>query len=116
MPRFPVISTIIVALAVATMIGLGIWQLQRKGEKEALLALYAANATKPAMAFPEIGPVSDDALFRQSSATCMRWSNGAANRDVIARASRGCSILPNARQAPTVRACSRQWGLRTGPI
>ena len=37
MPRFPVISTIIVALAVATMIGLGIWQLQRKGEKEALL-------------------------------------------------------------------------------
>ena len=72
MPRFPVISTIIVALAVATMIGLGIWQLQRKGEKEALLALYAANATKPAMAFPEIGPVSDDALFRQSSATCMK--------------------------------------------
>ena len=40
-PRgWPVIPTILVLAAVATMIALGIWQLQRKGEKEALIALF----------------------------------------------------------------------------
>ena len=38
MMRFPLIPTVLVAAAVASMIGLGVWQLQRKGEKEALIA------------------------------------------------------------------------------
>ena len=43
--RWPLIPTILVAAAVATMIGLGIWQLQRREEKLALLeALAAAQA------------------------------------------------------------------------
>jgi len=40
--RIPVFSTIVVIAAVLTMIGLGIWQLQRKTEKEALIASYEA--------------------------------------------------------------------------
>ena len=36
--KLPLIPTILVALAVAAMIGLGIWQLERRKEKEALLA------------------------------------------------------------------------------
>ena len=40
---WPVIATILVVAAVATMIALGVWQLQRKGEKEALIALYQRN-------------------------------------------------------------------------
>jgi surfeit locus 1 family protein len=40
--RLPLVPTLIVATAVAVMIGLGIWQLQRKGEKEALIAQYRA--------------------------------------------------------------------------
>jgi cytochrome oxidase assembly protein ShyY1 len=71
MPRLPLIPTIIVALAVATMIALGVWQLQRKGEKEALIALYAANREKPAIAFPPMAPVADSAMFRESSANCL---------------------------------------------
>ncbi len=80
MPRLPVIPTIIVALAVATMVALGIWQLQRKAEKEALIALYAANRAKPAIAYPPMGPVADSAMFRRSSAHCLEvidWQSSA---------------------------------------
>ena len=52
--KLPIIPTILVALAVATMIGLGIWQLDRKKQKEALLASYAAAAGKPPIGWPAI--------------------------------------------------------------
>ena len=39
--KLPLVPTILVGLAVAVMIGLGIWQLERRKEKEALLATYA---------------------------------------------------------------------------
>ena len=71
MKRIPVIPTIIVGLAMAIMIAMGMWQIQRKGEKEAQLALYAANLQKPEMAFPEIPPVTDEAMFRRSAAHCI---------------------------------------------
>lgn len=71
MKRIPIVATIVVALAVAAMIALGVWQLKRAGEKEALLAHYAANLGKPPMAFPKLGPVATDAMFRKSSSTCL---------------------------------------------
>jgi len=77
MKRLPVLPTLLVALAMAGMVALGVWQLQRKGEKEALLALYAANLRKPAMAFPRMAPVPHEAMFRRSSALCLEvtgWS------------------------------------------
>ena len=40
--RIPIFSTIVVIAAALTMIGLGIWQLGRKTEKEALIAQYQA--------------------------------------------------------------------------
>lgn len=70
--RLPIIPTIIVAAAVLTMIALGIWQLQRMGEKEALIALYRSNLGKPAMSFPELGPVPREAMFRSSSVLCLQ--------------------------------------------
>lgn len=70
MPRFPLVPTLIVGLAVAAMIGLGVWQLQRKAEKEAALAEYALNLDRPAMAFPRV-PVGDRYLFRRASALCL---------------------------------------------
>ena len=54
--KLPIIPTILVALAVATMIGLGIWQLERRQQKEALLASYAAAAGKPPIGWPSIPP------------------------------------------------------------
>lgn len=69
MTRWPVIPTAIVAMAIAAMIGLGIWQLDRRGEKAALIAQYRANLTKPVMAFPRFG--GDAHLFRRASALCL---------------------------------------------
>src|SRR3546814_6667843 len=54
------------------MIGLGVWQLQRRAEKEATLALVAANPAKPPVAFPAHPPVPPELLFRRSSAHCLR--------------------------------------------
>jgi surfeit locus 1 family protein len=47
MRRVPIIPTIIVIAAVAIMVGLGIWQLQRAEWKTRLLAQYAEAATMP---------------------------------------------------------------------
>ncbi|PZU11946.1 MAG: hypothetical protein DI605_00150 [Sphingomonas sp.] len=71
MRRIPVVPTILVMLAVAAMIALGVWQLQRRHEKEALLALYAANVARPPAAFAALWPIDDHSLFREASATCL---------------------------------------------
>jgi surfeit locus 1 family protein len=70
--RVPVIATTVVALCVAAMIALGIWQLQRATWKNALIARYSANRNLPPMAFPRFPPVSDDAMFRKSQVNCLR--------------------------------------------
>jgi cytochrome oxidase assembly protein ShyY1 len=49
MRRLPLLPTIVVAAAVATMIGLGIWQLHRAEWKDRLLAEHAAAAALPAL-------------------------------------------------------------------
>jgi len=56
MRRLPILPTLIVALAVAAMIALGIWQLQRARWKEGLLAQYAAAAAMPAV---DLDPLLD---------------------------------------------------------
>ncbi|MDB5712105.1 MAG: hypothetical protein JWL96_4175 [Sphingomonas bacterium] len=71
MKRIPVVATIVVSLAIVAMIALGIWQLQRRGEKEALLAQLAANQRLAPIAFPAI-PVGDDLLFRRASVFCLK--------------------------------------------
>ena len=72
MTRWPVIPTIIVALAVATMVALGVWQLQRKGQKEALVARYEAAAGLPAVTWPVVPDPSSLPLFQRSSVMCIR--------------------------------------------
>lgn len=72
MKRLPVLATLIVCLAVAAMIALGVWQLDRRVEKEALIARYAANRDLPPMAYPDRAPVADEAMFRKSRVTCLR--------------------------------------------
>jgi len=69
--KLPIIPTILVALAVATMIGLGIWQLERRQQKEALLASYAAAAGKPPIGWPVIPPKEPLPLFRAATGNCL---------------------------------------------
>ena len=70
MKRLPIIPTIIVGLAIAIMIALGVWQLQRKAEKEEMIAQYAANITRPEITFPS-DPIDDALLFRKAVGRCL---------------------------------------------
>ncbi len=69
--KLPIVPTILVALAVATMIGLGIWQLERRQQKEALLAAYAAAADRPPIGWPSVPPKEPLPLFRSATANCL---------------------------------------------
>ncbi len=70
--RLPLIPTLFVAAAVATMIGLGFWQIRRAQWKESLLARYAAAQGLPEIAFPTITLTGEPPLFRRASGLCMR--------------------------------------------
>ena len=70
--RWPLIPSLVVAAAVLTMIGLGIWQLRRADEKQALLARYEAAQGLPPIAFPTIPMGEALPLFRHASGHCMR--------------------------------------------
>jgi surfeit locus 1 family protein len=73
MRRLPIIPTIVVAAAVAAMVGLGIWQLQRAQWKERLLADYARAQALPALDLDPLldgrGPVPPLA-FRRALVSC----------------------------------------------
>lgn len=75
MKRWPLIPTILVVAAVATMIGLGIWQLQRKAEKEALLTRFAAAEGLPPVAWPVVPDPRALPLYRQSAVQCIKVVN-----------------------------------------
>ena len=82
--RLPLIPTILVAAAVATMIGLGIWQFSRAGEKQAMLKRYAAAQGLPEIAFPTMPTKSELPLYRRASGLCIRvvgW-NATAGEDL----------------------------------
>ena len=77
--RLPLVATIVVLAAVALMIGLGIWQLQRAKWKEGLLARYAAADKLPPIAFPTLPLRSDQLpLFRHATGVCLRIVGGRA--------------------------------------
>lgn len=70
--RLSLAPTLVVAAAVLVMIALGVWQLQRRAEKNAMLSLVASNPAKASVAFPAYPPVPPELLFRRSSAHCLR--------------------------------------------
>lgn len=75
--RVPIVATLIVLVAVGTMVSLGFWQLRRADEKAALLAVLRENPFRPPAAFPLTGPVPDSLLYRRSTVACPavhRWS------------------------------------------
>ena len=71
--RLPLIPTIVVALAVATLAALGVWQLQRATWKEGLLARYAQAGKLPPITWPTV-PLKDEQLplFRHATGVCVR--------------------------------------------
>jgi surfeit locus 1 family protein len=70
--KLPLVPTILVGLAVAVMIGLGIWQLDRRAEKESLLATYRAAEGKPPIGWPAVPPKEPLPLFRSATGNCLQ--------------------------------------------
>lgn len=70
--RLPLIPTVLVVAAVATMIALGVWQLRRASEKELLLQRYTAAQGLPPIAFPTMPIKGELPLYRRASGLCMR--------------------------------------------
>ena len=70
--KLPVVPTVIVALAVATMIGLGIWQLSRAQWKDRLIEQYRAAEKLPPIAFPTTPLTEPLPLFRWTTGYCLR--------------------------------------------
>jgi cytochrome oxidase assembly protein ShyY1 len=71
--RLPIVPTIIVAAAVAAMIWLGMWQLQRAKWKEGLLSQYARAEQLPPIVYPTVPLRADQLpLFRHATGVCLR--------------------------------------------
>jgi surfeit locus 1 family protein len=70
MIRFPIVPTMLVAAAVATMVALGVWQLQRADWKDGLLERYAAASRLPSMAWPVSAARGEEYYFRKAQGYC----------------------------------------------
>lgn len=71
--RLPVAATIVVALAVALLVGLGVWQLQRAKWKEGLVASYARAEKLPPITWPTVPLRSvEPLLFRHATGMCLK--------------------------------------------
>jgi len=77
--RLPFIPTLIVLIAVGVMIWLGVWQLDRMEEKEALLEKYAAAATDAGIVdWPADQAEAEDLLYRRARLSCLAVSGSSA--------------------------------------
>ena len=71
MKRIPTIPTIIVLAAVAVMLRLGFWQIDRMHQKEALLAKYAAvQGSTVLVPWPSAGTDRGALEYRRTSVDC----------------------------------------------
>lgn len=70
MRRIPLIPTLIVALAVGTMVVLGFWQIQRAHWKDALLASYQSSRHAPDLYGIPAGVQPDAVAFRHAHVLC----------------------------------------------
>ncbi|MFC4256119.1 SURF1 family protein [Altererythrobacter xixiisoli] len=111
--KIPVLPTIFVLIAVAIMIALGVWQLQRSEWKAALLNRYAAAQTLPQdAAWPRNAQEQEERLYRHTSLACVRVLGFEAIAGRSARGESGWAHvarcqLPNGAKAPIALGWSR---------
>ncbi|MEW9856062.1 SURF1 family cytochrome oxidase biogenesis protein [Novosphingobium rhizovicinum] len=117
--RFPVFATLLVVAAVAVMVGLGVWQLGRSQEKEALLARYEeSRGAQAPVPWPVTEAEVERALYRQSRLLCMRVVERGAMAGRNASAEAGLAqyvecLVPDGSRARVVLGWSRDPGLKT---
>jgi surfeit locus 1 family protein len=73
MKRIPVIATLVVLAAVALMVGLGVWQLQRLHWKEGLIARYQVAMSQPQMDWHDGIPLGARGDYRRVRLPCTRF-------------------------------------------
>lgn len=112
--RLPFVPTLLVGLAVAAMIGLGLWQLDRRGEKEALIARLAANRTLDAMAFPS-PPVGDEHLFRRAGFMCLEVAGWTEQAGRDAKGGKGWRHLAECRTGAEGMTVRVDMGVSSAP-
>jgi cytochrome oxidase assembly protein ShyY1 len=70
MRRVPIFASLVVLLAVLTMVGLGFWQIRRAHWKEGLLVRYQAGAQASALNGLPVDMTIDDLSFRKTRLGC----------------------------------------------
>ena len=68
--KVPVIPTVVVIAAVAIMVMLGFWQLDRLDQKEAMIARFAEAGDRPALDPIPHSSDPEDYLYRKATFTC----------------------------------------------
>lgn len=126
MKRLPIIPTLVVGLAVAAMVGLGIWQLRRAEWKEGLIARYEAAAGLPPVAWPRVPPADGSLLFRRANGLCLEvtgWTARAGQNRAGASGWRHIAACRTGAEGPGMRvdmgwsndsAAPKGW--RGGPV
>jgi len=69
--RWPLIPTILVVASALIMVMLGFWQLRRDGQKQLAIMELRENPSKPTIAYPFLGPITPEDMFRRSSVNCL---------------------------------------------
>ena len=72
MKRIPLIPTLVVLMAVALMVGLGVWQLQRLHWKEAMIARYQTAMALPVLDWSQGVPLGTRGDYRRVRLHCDR--------------------------------------------
>jgi surfeit locus 1 family protein len=70
--KFPILATLVVIAAVAIMIGLGLWQIERAEWKDGLVEQYKHASSERPMAFPTTPMTGEPPLFRWATGYCLR--------------------------------------------
>jgi len=99
MKHLPIFGTIIVLAAVATMIGLGVWQIQRAEWKNDLLETYEAAKDLPVIAYPAVPTEKDPPYFRKSSVNCLEVTGWRATSGRSAKGQAGWAHIAGCRTA-----------------
>lgn len=113
MRRIPIIATIVVLAAAGLMVALGLWQLRRLHQKEALLTHFAAARGNPAIVEWTSKGVGEEVLYRRGRLQCATVGarSGIAGRNAADQAGVAQTVrctLPGGGQALVVLGWSLQ--------
>lgn len=113
--RFPLIPTILVAAAVATMIALGFWQLRRSDEKAALQRHYERNFELPPMALPPGATADETLLYRRATAFCLEVTDWRTTGGKAASGRGGTRFIANCRTGAEGPGFAADMGISLDP-